>query len=937
MKRPIRRSQLFSNPSTHAGTLMLIACVVGTMVTFLLELLLLRHRQNPVQLFLDCFLVMVLTVPTFWWLVVRPLRRQVGTLSARHSTVLSFVVDAVIHFDEGGIIESVNPAAETMFGYAALGLIGQRLEMVIPGMVVGNGEAPGVPGRAMQEEGAPGPGGTGRRKDGSSFPVQCSLSCLDMEGRRTFIAIVHDITKRNGLMATVKEQRELLGSLLQQSAVPTFVLNPKHEVVIWNRACEEMTGIAADAMLGRDEPWRTFYDFKRPVLADIVIYAALKEAQGQSLEAFDKSSFIPEGLQAEGWFEHLNGRDRYLVFNAAPIRNGGGDLLAVIETFEDITERKHYQEQLEYQANFDGLTGLPNRNLLGDRIRQAMLMSLRSRQEVAVLVLDLDNFKLINDTMGHEEGDALLKMVAERLRGCVRGGDTVAHQGGDEFTIVISADALTENAALIAGKILETLARPFAVNGSALVITGSIGISVFPKDGDDVQLLVRNAETAMYRAKEQGRNTCQFYTAEMNARSEVRVALEHELRQALERAEFLVYYQPKVSLRTGRVTGMEALVRWQSPDRGMVGPDTFIPLAEETGLIVPLGAWVLRTVCAQNRAWQDAGLPALTVAVNLSPRQFRQQDIAALIEDALTGAGLDPRFLELEITESMVMRDANRVAALLGDLKRLGVALSMDDFGTGYSSLSYLKRFPFDKLKIDKSFVCDITRDPDNAAIAKAIIAMAHSLHLKVIAEGVETQGQLEYLRSHGCDEMQGYYFSRPVPAREFEILLREHRQLPAQVLAETTRGNTILVVDDDAGVTRSLQRLLLLEGYHVLIANSATEGFELLSLNRVEVIVSDFRMPEMNGAEFLGRVKELHPATVRLILTGHADLAVVTDSINIGAIYKILHKPWRDDEFSDQIGSAFRYHENLYGRGRESGFMNQQQMSVREVASCGR
>ena len=548
---------------------------------------------------------------------------------------------------------------------------------------------------------------------------------------------------------------------------------------------------------------------------------------------------------------------------------------------------------------------------------------------MAVFVLDLDNFKLINETLGHEEGDALLKMVAGRLSGCVRAGDTLAHQGGDEFTVVISADDLSKNAAGIAGKLLEAIARPLTVNGRELVVTGSIGISIFPRDGDEPESLVKNAEAAMYRAKELGRNCCQFYAGEMNARSEARVALEHELRRALDRDEFLVYYQPKVSLRTGRISGMEALVRWQSPERGMVGPDSFIPLAEETGLIVPLGAWVLRTACAQNRAWQDAGLPALPVAVNLSPRQFRQQDIAALVEDALTGSGLDPRYLELEITESMVMRDADRVAALLGDLKRLGVSLSMDDFGTGYSSLSYLKRFPFDTLKIDQSFVRDITCDPDNAAIAKAIIAMAHSLHLKVIAEGVETEGQLAYLRSHGCDEMQGYYFSRPVPELEFAGLLREQRQLQPGSGAGQDSRDAILVVDDDLGVTLALKRLLLLEGYRVFTANNAAQGFELLSLHRIQVVVSDFRMPGMNGVEFLGRVKELHPCTVRLVLSGHVDLCMVTDSVNIGATYKILHKPWRDEEFSLQVGEAFRHYHTLYGKGSRSA------AAAREVVTC--
>jgi diguanylate cyclase (GGDEF)-like protein/PAS domain S-box-containing protein len=715
--------------------------------------------------------------------------------------------------------------------------------------------------------------------------------------------------------AVVEEQREFLESLVQQSAVPIFVLSPEHRVLKWNRACEELTGIRAHEMLGKDEPWKAFYPKKRPVLASIVISGDLEKAHEHHC-AFNKSSVIPEGLQAEGWFKHLNGLDRYIVFNAAPIRNGRGELLAVIETLEDITQRKRYEEQLEYQANHDALTGLPNRNLLSDRIRQALLISRRSHQEVAVFVLDLDNFKQIYNKLGHDVGDELLKMVAQRLNGCVRAGDTVARQGGDEFVAVISAQALSDTAPLIAGEIMEAIAQPLHINGHELSVTISIGISIFPKDGEDEQTLVKNAEVAMYRAKDQGHNIFQFYTDEMNAKSLARMTLEHHLRRALERDELTLHYQPKVNLSSGQISGMEALLRWQSPELGTVAPEAFIPLAEETGLIVPIGAWVLKSACAQNKAWQDAGLPLLSVAVNLSPRQFRQHNIASLIEESLRETGLDPHFLELEITESMVMQDVDRVASVLNELKRLGVYLAMDDFGTGYSSLGYLKRFPFDKLKIDQSFVRDITCDPNNAAIAKAVIAMAHSLHLKVIAEGVETQGQLNYLHRHGCDEMQGYYFSRPVPAGEFERLLLERRHLPAAVLTEGCQGKTVLVVDDDDGIAGVLQRLLLLEGYIVLSATSALEGFELLSLNRVAVIISDFRMPGMNGAEFLGRVKELYPDTVRIMLSGYADLESVTDAINVGAIYKFLSKPWREDDIREQVGEAFRYHASLYRKG---------------------
>jgi len=586
--------------------------------------------------------------------------------------------------------------------------------------------------------------------------------------------------------------------------------------------------------------------------------------------------------------------------------------LTFIAIIHNIAERKRYEERLEFQANHDGLTNLPNRNLLNDRIRQAMLMSQRSHSEIAVFFVDIDNFKFINDSLGHDIGDMLLKIAAERLTGCVRSGDTVARQGGDEFVIVISDQSVSDHATLIADKMQELIAQPFCINEHELVITCSIGISIFPRDGEDVQTLIKNAEAAMYRAKEQGRNTFQFFTGEMNARSLARMTMEKYLRRALEHDELLVYYQPKVSLVSGRITSMEALVRWQHPEMGLVSPVNFIPLAEETGLIEPIGEWVLRTACKQNKAWQNAGFAPLTVAVNLSVRQFRQQDIVGLIGKLLLETGIDPRYLELEITESIVMQDVDRVTTILKDLKGLGTSLAMDDFGTGYSSLGYLTRFPFDKLKIDQSFVRHITSDPENAAIAKTVIAMAHSLHLKVIAEGVETEGQLNYLRSHGCDEIQGYYFSRPVPALEFEQLLREDRHLQLAPINRPSLEKTILVVDDEKEVATALQRMLVLEEYQVLIAGSAAEGFELLANNQVSVIISDQRMPVMTGTEFLSRVKELYPDTVRIILTAHADLNSVTDAINRGAIYKFLNKPWSDDDIRKTIDEAFKLRASL-------------------------
>jgi len=441
---------------------------------------------------------------------------------------------------------------------------------------------------------------------------------------------------------------------------------------------------------------------------------------------------------------------------------------------------------LEYQANHDALTGLPNRNLLADRITQTLASARRYNGQVAVLFVDLDNFKFVNDSLGHALGDRMLIIQADRLNKSIRSADTVARYGGDEFVIVVSNLEKSEDAAVVARNIQQLISRPFTLDGHEFGITCSIGISIYPKDGQDVDSLLKNADAAMYRAKEQSRNTFQFYTSEMNDRVVERLLLERHLRHALEMGQLEVFYQPQIELAGGQVVGVEALLRWHSPELGLVSPSRFIPLAEETGLIVPIGEWVLRNCCTQNKAWQDAGLPALVMAVNLSARQLQKKDLAGFIGTLLRESGLEPRFLELEIVESMVMQDVEGVVTIMKELKGLGVQLAMDDFGTGYSSLSYLKRFPFDKLKIDLSFVRDITIDPESAAIARAIIAMAHNLNLRAIAEGVETEEQLAYLRLHGCDEIQGFYVSPPVTAEEFEALLRENRWLKSP----TTRGS---------------------------------------------------------------------------------------------------------------------------------------------------
>jgi diguanylate cyclase (GGDEF)-like protein len=432
--------------------------------------------------------------------------------------------------------------------------------------------------------------------------------------------------------------------------------------------------------------------------------------------------------------------------------------------------------EMEHLAYHDALTGLPNRPLFIDRLIVALAQASRTDQKLAVFFLDLDRFKDINDSIGHSTGDSLLKSVAERIRRCIREGDTVARFGGDEFTLLIPRIDHVEDAAKIAQKILETLKIPFSIAEHELFVTTSIGISVYPTDGIDPETLVRNADTAMYRAKDQGRDNYQLYAPAMNARALERLALENMLRKALSHRELVLFYQPVAEMRTKAIVGVEALIRWNHPERGLVSPAHFISVAESSGLIIPIGDWVLRTACRQTKYWQKRINPHMTVAVNLSARQFQQPNLAEEIAEVLEETGLEAKYLELEITESNAMQNAENTIYTLGELKALGVRIAMDDFGTGYSSLSYLKRFPIDTLKLDQSFVREIATDPSDAAIATAVIAMAHSLDLKVIGEGVETAEQFAFLQQQRCDYIQGYLFSPPQAAESLEAYLLERK-----------------------------------------------------------------------------------------------------------------------------------------------------------------
>jgi diguanylate cyclase (GGDEF)-like protein/PAS domain S-box-containing protein len=456
----------------------------------------------------------------------------------------------------------------------------------------------------------------------------------------------------------------------------------------------------------------------------------------------------------------------------SPIHDREGQAAGTVIVFRDVSTARAMALQATHSAEHDFLTGLPNRMLLNDRVGQAIALARRHTRQVAVLFLDLDGFKYINDSLGHPVGDKLLQSIAARLVDCVRASDTVSRQGGDEFVVLLSEMQQSEDAAVAARRILQAVAEAHPIDQHDLHVTTSIGVSVYPSDGLDAETLIKNADTAMYQAKENGRQSYQFFKPSMNVRAVERQSIEESLRRALERREFALHYQPKVNLRTGAIIGAEALIRWTHPTRGSVPPAQFIPVAEDCGLILPIGAWVLRKACEQARAWVDASLPETTMAVNVSAMEFRDENFLGGVFAILSDTGLDPRSLELELTESVLMKRAETTASILQTLRERGVRVAIDDFGTGYSSLSYLRKFPVDALKIDQSFVRQIGAG-DDTTIVTAVIGMARSLKLRVIAEGVETVEELEFLRAHRCDEAQGHYFSRPLPPQQFATLLR--------------------------------------------------------------------------------------------------------------------------------------------------------------------
>ncbi|WP_341676339.1 PAS domain S-box protein [Niveibacterium sp. SC-1] len=695
---------------------------------------------------------------------------------SRLRTIVGSLEEGIVMRDLSGEVIDCNEAAARIFGVSMSTLRRMRLDSADFEYFNADGSrrrAETLPplralgsGRAHRDTTAL------RRPDGQVRWLSIKSEPLQRDSDGSIYAVVTtatDITERR----QSEEELRLAATVFENSVEAILVADKDRRVLRVNRAFTEVTGLRADEVLGQSTA----------ILGsgrhDSEFYASIWQA------------IADNGFwQGEVWNTRKNGKPFPEWLSISAVRDAQGDTTHYVAVFSDITERKANEARIAYLAHHDPLTGLPNRTLLQDRLQIALIRANRERSMVGLLFLDLDRFKTINDSLGHHAGDRLLQSIAERLRKCVRESDTVCRQGGDEFIIVLQDLVDPESPARVAEKILARITEPFEIDGHMIGTSFSIGIAIYPNDGHDADALMKNADTAMYHAKEGGRNTYRFFTEAMTANALERLQLENGLRQALERNELMLHYQPQVSLTDGSVVGAEALIRWHNPQLGFVPPGRFIPIAEESGLIMPIGEWVIREACRQARQWADEGLPPITMAVNLSALQFRRGDIVATVRKALAETGHDPQLLELELTESLLMENAEEVMSAIKRLKSLGIRLSIDDFGTGYSSLAYLKRLEVDRLKIDQSFVRDVPGDLDDAAIVRAVVQLGSSLKLEVIAEGAETAAQVAFLSAEGCREAQGYYYCPPVSPDAFARILRNRTIGPRA--ADGTEGRLL-------------------------------------------------------------------------------------------------------------------------------------------------
>ncbi|MBD3640063.1 MAG: EAL domain-containing protein [Marinobacter sp.] len=793
---------------------------------------------------------------------------------------------------ESGRIESMNRAALALYGFNT----DERPNLTIADLQRNIRSVPreGViirEGSRLEEH---------ETRDGRTLYVELLPERILLDRHPLDLVMVTDMTRH----INNNRRLRLLQQCIESSSNGIVIADaqkPDLPLVYVNPTFERITGFSPEESVGRN------CRFLQGSGEDPSNEQALAEIR-KALAIGGETSVVLRNFRKDGtpfW------NDLYL----SPIRNDEGDVTHFVGVQNDISDRRDVENQLAYNASHDVLTQLPNRALLEDRLEQACRFAQRHGRTLALLFIDLDGFKLINDSLGHRTGDKLLIEVARRLKEVCRTGDTVARVSGDEYVMLLPDLARNDDALMIVEQIMRTLSAPYNVNGENLHLTASIGIATTDGSISQSTELIQQADLAMYRAKQMGRNTYQWFSEQLNTEASYRVKLRNELQDAIDNERLTLYYQPLVDSRTGKARAVEALVRWDHPERGLVSPGDFLPLAEETGQIIALGQWVLEQACRDMLRLHKAGFKDCTVAVNVSPMQVRKAGFIGAVSDALEASGLPPEALELEIVESAVLYDADQVIRTLHDLRDLGVGIAIDDFGTGFSSLSYIKLLPAGKIKIDRSFIRDVIQDRSDAAITQGVISMAHHLSLDVVAEGVETDAQAAFLRRNQCDLLQGFLFARPMPLNLLEDYMHTRGGYATNAAEDgDSPEKTLLLLDDETNILRALTRVLRRDGYRILTTTSVQEAFSLLAENRVEVIISDQRMPEMSGTEFLSRVKAIYPDTVRIVLSGYTDLKSVTEAINEGSIYKFLTKPWDDKEIREHVQKAFQYHRTLQG-----------------------
>jgi diguanylate cyclase (GGDEF)-like protein/PAS domain S-box-containing protein len=853
----------------------------------------------------------------------------------RYQRTLESALDCIITTDHLGRIIEFNPMAEKVFRYSRDRVVGRRLvEVLVPPRLRKRHEASmkrllsdaqqTMLNRRIET--------IALRGDGTTIPVELMMQRITDAEPPLFTGFLRDITARKQAEAKILRLNRLYRTLSQTSALSVRAADRQSLfegmcrvakkyggfIITWvglldvngnvrlaahdegpdfempplstNPGLPEGRGVMGTALReGRivicndalNDPANALWR-ERHKQHDVRSLAALPlMAGGEVIGVFMLKAAIPDYFDAE-----ITQLLREMV---AEISHGL-DRLSLEQRHRDATER------LARLAHFDPLTNLPNRTLFQERLAHGIAQAARNGWTLGVMYIDLDRFKGVNDTLGHAAGDELLKQVGARVVECVRGEDTISRLSGDEFALVLAHLTDVDDAGVVAAKILKALKMPFDVEGSRVTTSASVGVTLFPTDGDNADVLMRNADVAMYNAKWRGRDNFQFYTAEMNDRAVAKMQLESRLRGALERNEFVLHFQPKVSIEFGVISAFEALIRWQPPGGALVSPGEFIPLLEETGLIRPVGEWVLHAACAQLARWRDSRLKPVPIAINLSARQLRHGGFCEAVARTLAEFDLEPHLIEVEITESSLMDNPVEAEKALGQLKTLGVMLAIDDFGTGYSSLGYLKRFPFDTLKIDRSFVRDMNTDPDDALITRTIIALAHSLDLTVVAEGVETAEQLEFLAAHRCDEAQGYLFSVPVPAERATALLRSGEPLhPPADVGVFTQPPAVLVVNAEVDGLVSLQQLLQRDGYLVLTANSLRDAVEVVPTQNIVAVIADESLADGSGPALLEQIRASSAHVVRIlrVAAGSAEAARATAA---GGLVQQVFVKDRDD-----------------------------------------